>query len=54
MNLSSLISNLLIPAKNEAMYTTYRTVSIVLIICMGVAAIQSKNASTQDFLFLGA
>ncbi|MCI9009839.1 MAG: preprotein translocase subunit SecG [Clostridia bacterium] len=39
MNLSSLISNLLIPAKNEAMYTTYRTVSIVLIICMGVAAI---------------
>ena len=24
MNLSSLISNLLIPAKNEAMYTTYR------------------------------
>ncbi len=39
MNLSSLISNLLIPVKNEAMDTTYRTVSIVLIICMGVAAI---------------
>ena len=39
MDLSSLIASLLVPAKNEAMYTTYRAVSIALIICMGVAAI---------------
>ncbi len=39
MNVASIIANLLAPASSEAAYTTYRAVSLVLIICMGVAAL---------------
>ena len=39
MNVVSIIKNLLAPTESAAMYATYRTVSLVLIIAMGVAAI---------------
>lgn len=38
-NLAAIIAQLLAPAGNHALYTTYWTVSLVLIICMGVAAL---------------
>lgn len=37
--LSTVIAQLLAPAKDAASYNTYVTVSLVLIICMGVAAL---------------
>ena len=39
MNVKSLIENLLVPAKDAAYYDTYRIISIVLIVLMGVAAL---------------
>ncbi len=39
MNLKSLIENLLIPASTAPLYNTYRIISIVLIVLMGVAAL---------------
>ena len=39
MNVLSVIANLLAPLPSDAMYVTYRTVSLVLIIAMGVASI---------------
>ena len=39
MNFLSLIANLLAPARDAALYTTYRAVSLSLIVAMGVAAI---------------
>ncbi len=39
MKLLSALSNLLVPASTAATYTTYRAVSLALIICMGVAAL---------------
>lgn len=39
MNLLSVFSNLLAPVASDAMYYTYRAVSLALIIAMGVAAL---------------
>ena len=39
MNLLSMIANILAPVASDAMYVTYRAVSLSLIIAMGVAAI---------------
>ncbi len=39
MNVKSLIENLLIPASTAPLYNTYRIISIVLIVLMGVAAL---------------
>lgn len=39
MDIASIVSNLLAPLPDNAMYTAYSIVSFVLIICMGVAAI---------------
>ena len=39
MKFVSIIKNLLAPTESAAMYTTYRGVSLALIIAMGVAAI---------------
>lgn len=39
MNLASFFMNLLAPVASDAMYVTYRAVSLTLIICMGVAAL---------------
>ncbi len=36
---NSILNNILAPAKDAAMYTTYRAISLTLIILMGVAAI---------------
>ncbi len=41
MNLLSALSNLFAPVSSDAMYVTYRTVSLILIIAMGVAALVS-------------
>ena len=38
-NLSAIIAQLLAPAQSAAAYATYWTVSLILIICMGVAAL---------------
>ena len=39
MNVKTLIENLLIPASTAPLYNTYRIISIVLIVLMGVAAL---------------
>ena len=39
MNILTLFSNLLAPVSSDAMYVTYRAVSLSLIIAMGVAAL---------------
>lgn len=39
MNVLNFLNNILAPVKDDAMYATYRVVSIVLIVCMGVAAL---------------
>ncbi len=39
MALQNIIANLLVPVKGALHYATYRTVSIVLIVAMGVAAL---------------
>lgn len=39
MSVASIIKNLLAPAETAALYNTYKIVSLVLIIAMGVAAL---------------
>lgn len=41
MNVKSLIENLLVPAKDARFFETYRIISIILIVLMGVAALAS-------------
>ena len=45
MNVKSLLENLLVPASTAPLYETYKIVSIVLIVLMGVAAL----AATREF-----